>query len=171
MNGAVVTIIGLDPGLRHTGWGIIRADGNRLSFVAAGTVDPAPAMPMAARLAVLADGLRGIIAAHRPDEAAVEETFVNGNARAALKLGQARGMALLTPAEAGLPVSEYAANLIKKSVTGYGHADKQQVQAMMRILLPGIGEAPAADAADALAIAVCHAHHRQAVELLSRIRA
>ncbi len=170
MHGAV-TILGLDPGLRHTGWGLIRVQGNRLAFVAAGTIDPAPGLPMAERLAALARGLTEVIAAHGPDEAAVEETFVNGNARTALKLGQARGIALLAPAQAGLPVSEYAANLIKKSVTGYGHADKQQVQMMMRILLPGMDEKLAVDAADALAIAVCHAHHRGTAHLQKRIRA
>lgn len=162
-----VLILGLDPGLRHTGWGIIRVCGNRLGFVAAGTIDPAATMPMAARLAVLATGIGDVIALHCPDEAVVEETFVNGNARAALKLGQARGIALAAPALAGLPVAEYAANLIKKSVTGYGHADKQQVQAMIKILLSGVGDALAVDAVDALAIAVCHAHHRTA-QILAR---
>ena len=166
-----VIILGIDPGLRHTGWGVIRSSGQRLSFVAAGTVDPSAALPMAARLAVLAEGLGDVIAQHRPDEAVVEETFVNGNARAALKLGQARGIALVAPALAGLPVAEYAANLIKKSVTGYGHADKQQVQAMIRILLVGVGDALAVDAVDALAIAVCHAHHRLATGLAQRVRA
>ena len=157
---AETLILGLDPGLRHTGWGIIASAGNRLRFVAAGALHPSPGLPMASRLAVLADGLTRLIAEHQPDEAAVEETFVNGNARAALKLGQARGIALLVPAQAGLPVSEYAANLIKKSVTGYGHADKQQVQAMLRLLLPGTEAPQSADAADALAIAICHTHHR-----------
>jgi crossover junction endodeoxyribonuclease RuvC len=142
-----------------------------LGFVAAGTIDPAASLPMAARLAVLATGIDAVITLHRPDEAVVEETFVNGNARAALKLGQARGIALVAPALAGLPVAEYAANLIKKSVTGYGHADKQQVQAMIKILLSGVGDALAVDAVDALAIAVCHAHHRTAQILNQRIRA
>lgn len=165
-----VTILGLDPGLRHTGWGVIRTNGSRLSFVAAGTVNPSAVIPMAARLAAIVAGLRDVIAVHGPDEAAVEETFVNGNARAALKLGQARGMALLAPAESGLPVSEYAANLVKKSVTGYGHADKTQVQSMIKIILSGFDTSVAADAADALAIAVCHAHHRTA-QVLERKRA
>lgn len=172
--GATV-ILGLDPGLRHTGWGLVAAAGNRLRFVAAGSFDPPAALPMAARLAFLADGLGRVIAQHQPDEAAVEETFVNGNARAALKLGQARGIALLVPAQAGLPVAEYAANLIKKSVTGYGHADKQQIQAMMRLLLSGTPADLTADAADALAIAVCHAHHRAAPAVMAmppaRVRA
>jgi crossover junction endodeoxyribonuclease RuvC len=161
-------ILGIDPGLRHTGWGIVRSAGHHLRFVAAGTIDPSASLPMAARLAILADGLTRIIAEQQPDEAAVEETFVNGNARSALKLGQARGIALLVPAQAGLPVEEYAANMIKKSVTGYGHADKQQVQAMMRMLLTGFMAEMAADAADALAIAVCHAHHRTAHQLLKQ---
>lgn len=160
-------ILGLDPGLRHTGWGLVGAAGNRLRFVAAGSFDPPARLQMAERLAFLAGGLAGIIAQHQPDEAAVEETFVNGNARAALKLGQARGIALLVPAQAGLPVAEYAANLIKKSVTGYGHADKQQIQAMMRLLLAGIPADLTADAADALAIAVCHAHHRAAPAIMA----
>ncbi len=168
---AETLILGLDPGLRHTGWGLVRSHGNALRFVAAGSLDPSPDLPMAARLAVLADGLTRLVAEHNPDEAAVEETFVNGNARAALKLGQARGIALLVPAQAGLPVTEYAANLIKKSVTGYGHADKAQIQAMMKLLLPGYDSALSADAADALAIAVCHAHHRTAQPLRERVTA
>lgn len=162
-------ILGLDPGLRHTGWGVIRSTGNHLRFIAAGTLDPAAALPMAERLKLLAVGLRQVIGRHRPDEAAIEETFVNANARAALKLGQARGVAMLAPAEAGLPVHEYAANLVKKSVTGYGHAGKQQIQAMLRMLLTGYDTALAADAADALAIAVCHAHHRTASQRLAGV--
>ncbi len=160
-------ILGVDPGLRHMGWGLVAVAGNRLRFVAAGSFDPPAALPMAERLAFLASGLLGNIAQHQPDEAAVEETFVNVNARAALKLGQARGIALLVPAQAGLPVAEYAANLIKKSVTGYGHADKQQIQTMMRLLLAGTPTDLSADAADALAIAVCHAHHRATPALLA----
>lgn len=156
-------ILGLDPGLRHTGWGIIAASGNRLRYLAAGSLDPPVALPMASRLAVLASGLRQIVSDHQPDETAVEETFVNGNARAALRLGQARGIALLIPAETGLPVAEYAANLIKKTVTGFGHADKQQVQAVLKLLLSGYDGALTADAADALAIAVCHTQHRTSV--------
>ncbi len=151
-------ILGLDPGLRHTGWGVIRQEDNRLSFVAAGRVNPDASLPMAKRLRVLAGELEKIIALHGPDEAAIEETFVNKNAASALKLGQARGVALLAPALAGLEVTEYSANKIKQTVTGYGHADKNQIQAMMKILLPGAGKL-AADAADALAVAVCHAHH------------
>lgn len=164
-------ILGLDPGLRHTGWGIIATSGSRLRYLAAGTIDPPAALPMAARLASLAHDLRQVTTTHQPDEAAVEETFVNGNARAALRLGQARGIALLIPAEAGLPVAEYAANLIKKTVTGYGHADKQQVQAVMKLLLNGYDTSLTTDAADALAIAVCHAQHRSNTLIAERRRA
>lgn len=151
-------IIGLDPGLRHTGWGVIRQEDNRLSFVAAGRINPAAALPMAERLRTLAQELEKIIALHAPTEAAIEETFVNKNAASALKLGQARGVAMLAPALAGLAVAEYSANKIKQTVTGYGHAEKSQIQAMIRILLPACGPL-AADAADALAVAICHAHH------------
>ena len=151
-------IVGIDPGLRHTGWGVIRQEDNRLSFIAAGRINPDPDLPMAERLKMLAAELGAIIAAHTPDEAAIEETFVNKNAASALKLGQARGAAMLTAAQAGLAVAEYSANKIKQTVTGFGHADKNQIQAMINILLPGSGKL-APDAADALAIAICHAHH------------
>ena len=151
-------IVGIDPGLRHTGWGVIRQEDNRLSFVAAGRINPDPDMPMAERLKTLAEELEKIIIAHAPDEAAIEETFVNKNAASALKLGQARGAAMLTAARAGLSVTEYSANTIKQTVTGFGHADKNQIQAMIGILLPASGKL-SPDAADALAIAICHAHH------------
>jgi crossover junction endodeoxyribonuclease RuvC len=153
-------IIGLDPGLRHTGWGIIAQEGNRLSFIAAGRVSPDSDLPMASRLYALAKGLEHIVARHAPDEAAIEETFMHKNASSALKLGQARGAAMLALAQAGLTVTEYAANRIKQSVTGHGHAEKTQIQAMIGILLPGAGTL-AADAADALAVAITHAHHRR----------
>jgi crossover junction endodeoxyribonuclease RuvC len=153
-----LTILGLDPGLRHTGWGLVRQDGNRLSFIAAGCISPDPDLPMAARLCELAAALTAIAGQYRPDEAAIEETFVNQNAVSALKLGQARGAAMLVLGQAGLPVAEYAANRIKQCVTGYGHAEKQQIQAMIGMLLPGSGKL-AADAADALAVAITHAHH------------
>lgn len=153
-----LTILGLDPGLRHTGWGLVTQQGNRLSFVAAGRVTPDAGQPMAARLLQLAEELGTVLRQHQPDDAAIEETFVNKNALSALKLGQARGVAMLVAAQAGLNVAEYAANRVKQSVTGYGHADKTQVQAMIRVLLPTAGKL-AADAADALAVAVCHAHH------------
>lgn len=155
-----LTLLGIDPGLRHTGWGVVAQSGNRLSFVAAGRVSPDPDLPMAARLYELAQKLAEVVAAHKPDEAAIEETFVNKNAASALKLGQARGAAMLALAEAGLTVTEYAANRVKQSVTGFGHADKPQIQAMIGVLLPGSGVL-AADAADALAVAITHAHHRE----------
>jgi crossover junction endodeoxyribonuclease RuvC len=151
-------LLGLDPGLRHTGWGVIEAAGNRLRHVADGAVHSSDKRPLAERLVELHDGLARIIAEFRPDEAAVEETFVNKNPTSTLKLGLARGVALLVPALAGLAVHEYPANLVKKSVVGAGHAAKEQVQMMVRRLLPGamIGSP---DAADALAVAICHAHH------------
>lgn len=152
------TILGLDPGLRHTGWGIVLQQDNRLRFVAAGRISPPADLLMSERLRFLASGLATIIAQHHPDDSAIEETFVNRNAASALKLGQARGAAMVTAALAGLPVAEYGANKIKQCVTGYGHADKNQIQTMIGILLPGTG-ALAADAADALAVAICHAHH------------
>jgi crossover junction endodeoxyribonuclease RuvC len=151
-------LLGLDPGLRHTGWGIIEVDGVHLRYVADGAVDSDGTLDLARRLVQLHDGLVAVLARFRPDEAAVEETFVNKNPTSTLKLGVARGVALLVPALAGLPVTEYPANLIKKSVVGAGHAEKAQVQMMVRRLLPGCAIA-APDAADALAVAICHAHH------------
>jgi len=128
-------IIGIDPGLRRCGWGIIESTGNRLAFIAAGTLTPPVSGALAERLVALHNGLGAVLDRFSPDEAAVEETFVNQGARSALILGQARGVALMTPALAGLPVSEYAANLIKKSVVGTGHADKNQVQLMVKTLV------------------------------------
>jgi crossover junction endodeoxyribonuclease RuvC len=154
-----VRIIGIDPGLRRCGWGIIESEGNRLAFIAAGTVTPPVNGELAYRLVALFEGLSAVLREHTPDEAAVEETFVNQGARSALILGQARGVALMTPASLGLPVAEYAANLIKKSVVGTGHADKTQIALMVRTLLPQ-ATFTGADAADALALAICHAHHR-----------
>lgn len=154
-----VRIIGIDPGLRRCGWGIVDALDNRLSFVAAGTVTPPVDGLLADRLAALAAGLAEVLARHEPAEAAVEETFVNAGARSALILGQARGVALVTPAQHGLYVAEYATNLVKKSVVGTGHAEKNQVELMVRTLLP-TATFKGADAADALAVAICHAHHR-----------
>jgi crossover junction endodeoxyribonuclease RuvC len=156
----MVRIIGIDPGLRRCGWGVIESEGNRLAFVGCGVIMPPVNAPLPERLAVLHRGLGDLIGLHRPDEAAVEETFVNAGTRSALQLGQARGVALMTPAALGLPVGEYAANLVKKSVVGAGHADKAQVMMMVRTLLPAAGP-DSADAADALAIAICHAHHRR----------
>ncbi len=158
-------IIGIDPGLRRCGWGVIETEGNRLTFVGAGTVTPPTDGPLADRLAVLFAELSTVLDRFTPDEAAVEETFVNQGARSALILGQARGVALLTPAARGLPVAEYAANLVKKSVVGTGHAEKGQIQVMIKTLLPA-ADFKGADAADALAIAICHAHHRIATQRL-----
>jgi crossover junction endodeoxyribonuclease RuvC len=155
----LVRIIGIDPGLRRCGWGVIDSEGNRLRYVACGTLTPSVSGGLAERLAELHAGLRAVIELHRPEEAAVEETFVNSGARSALQLGQARGVALMTPAAMGLVVGEYAANLVKKSVVGTGHAEKAQVQLMVKALLP-TADFRGADAADALAIAICHAHHR-----------
>lgn len=152
-------IIGIDPGLRHTGWGIIEVEGTRLSYVACGVVEPTPSLPLAERLAAIHEGLRCVIHDHAPKEAAVEETFVNKDPRATLKLGAARGVALLVPAQAGLPVAEYGANHIKKTVVGAGHAEKGQVRMMVKVLLPK-AEFRTDDMADALAIAICHAHNR-----------
>jgi crossover junction endodeoxyribonuclease RuvC len=150
-------LIGLDPGLRVTGWGVVEVDGNRLAYVASGVVSTDPTRSVPERLVELHHALNRVLQIYQPDEAAVEETFVNRNARSTLKLGLARGVALLVPALAGLPVAEYAANLIKKSVVGAGHAEKDQIAMMVRRLLPGIVELRA-DAADALAVAICHAH-------------
>ena len=153
-------ILGLDPGLRHTGWGILDIDGSHLRHVADGRVDTSEKDALSVRLLALQDGLAEIIACYRPDTAAIEETFVNKNPTSTLKLGMARGVVMLAPARAGLAVTEYGANHIKKSVVGVGHADKVQVQTMVARLLPGIALS-SADAADALAVAICHAHHSQ----------
>lgn len=155
-------IIGLDPGLGASGWGVIDVSGNHLRFVACGVIRTDAKLDLAQRLVQINQGLAAVIGEQRPDEAAVEETFVNRNPASALKLGQARGVVLLAAATGGMPVAEYPPNVIKKSVVGAGHAAKQQVQMMVRMLLPGIGETPmGADAADALAAAICHAHYRQ----------
>ncbi len=164
----VVRIIGIDPGLQRTGWGVVDVCGNRLSFVACGTITSTATDELAGRLVELHDGLTEVIEAHRPDEAAVEHTFVNTNPTATLKLGQARGIALLVPAKHGLSVAEYAPNAVKKAVVGAGHADKTQIQHMVKILLPK-AVWKGADAADALAIAICHSHHRQSLALAMRM--
>ena len=150
-------VLGLDPGLRRTGWGVIETDGNRLRHVDHGVVATDAGASVPERLCSLHEGLVEIVARYEPDEAAVEETFVNRNPESTLKLGLARGVALLAPALAGLAVHEYAANRIKKALVGAGHADKEQVALMVRHLLPGVGDATA-DATDALAAAICHAH-------------
>ena len=151
-------ILGLDPGLRHTGWGVIEASGSRLSHVANGAVDSDKDRPIQERLLQLSEGIARVIAEFEPAEAAIEETFVSVNGASTLKLGQARGAILVAPARAGIPVAEYPANLVKKSLTGTGHAAKGQMGMMVRTLFPGCAlHGP--DAADALAVAVCHAHH------------
>jgi crossover junction endodeoxyribonuclease RuvC len=159
----MIRIIGIDPGLRNLGWGVIDFDGTRFSFVASGIVRSAADRGVAERLQQLHDGLAAAIAAHGPSEAAVEETFVNCDPQSALKLGQARGIALVVPALNGVKVWEYAANLIKKTVTGSGHAQKEQIAMMVRVLLPKANP-KAGDAADALATAICHAQHRRSIE-------
>ena len=155
----MVTLLGLDPGLSFTGWGLIAVDGNRLRHIADGVIATDAATPVPTRLRLLHDALAALIATHRPDEAAVEETYVNRNGAATLKLGYARGIALLAPALAGIPVAEYGAKTVKLAVVGTGGAAKEQVQDMVRRLLPG-ATVRRADAADALAVAICHAHHR-----------
>lgn len=151
-------LIGLDPGLGTTGWGVIAADGNRLSHIANGQVRTDSAAPLPARLVALVDALEDIFTMHRPQGAAVEEVFVNANPQSTLKLGQARGVVLLAAARQGIEVGEYAARLVKKAVVGTGGAEKAQVHAMVARLLPGVKIA-GADAADALAVAITHAHH------------
>lgn len=156
-----VRILGLDPGLRHTGWGIVVCEGARLRHVAHGVIDPPTGLPFAERLLILFEALCAVIAEHAPDEAAVEEVFVNTNAASTLKLGHARACALIAPARAGLPVAEYAARLVKKAVVGTGAADKAQIGFMVQRLLPAAGPV-GADAADALAVAITHANLRVA---------
>jgi crossover junction endodeoxyribonuclease RuvC len=150
-------LLGLDPGLRNTGWGVIEAEANRLRHIANGVVRSGTG-PLADRLLRLHEGLTMVIGDFQLDSAAVEETFVNKDGKATLKLGQARGIVMLVPAQAGVPVAEYPANTVKKSVVGFGHADKKQIGHMIAMLLPG-ADVATADAADALAVAVCHAHH------------
>jgi crossover junction endodeoxyribonuclease RuvC len=157
-----IRILGIDPGLRRTGWGIVAADGNRLAFVACGSIQTDGEAALALRLVAIHEGLRRVVAEFRPHEAAVEATFVNRDATATLKLGQARGIALLVPAQAGLSVAEYAPNLVKKTIVGAGHGQKAQIRMMIGVLLPK-ADPPSEDAADALAIAVTHAHHRTSV--------
>jgi crossover junction endodeoxyribonuclease RuvC len=151
-------IIGIDPGLTHTGWGVIDEDRGRLSLVAAGRISAPVTQPVASRLACIHRDITALLDHYQPDGAAIEQTFVNNNPTSALKLGQARGVAMAALAIRGLTVGEYAANVIKKSVVGAGHADKTQIQMMVKILLPGVGDM-APDAADALAVAITHAHH------------
>jgi crossover junction endodeoxyribonuclease RuvC len=164
---APVRILGLDPGLRRTGWGVVALDGVRLVHVAHGVIRPDEAAEFAQRLLYLFEAICAVIAEHAPHEAAVEETFVNTNARSTLKLGHARAAALIAPARAGLPVAEYAALSVKKSVVGTGAADKGQVAFMVRRLLPAAGET-CTDSADALAVAITHAHARGAAGLAAQ---
>jgi crossover junction endodeoxyribonuclease RuvC len=154
-----IRILGIDPGLRCTGWGVVDIDGTRLMFVACGRIETDDEADLAARLVTIHDGLARVVAEFRPDEAAAEATFVNRDATATLKLGQARGVALLVPAKAMVPVAEYAPNLVKKTIVGVGHGDKAQIRMMIGVLLPR-ADPQSEDAADALAIAVTHAHHR-----------
>lgn len=173
MRTIAIRIIGIDPGLRRTGWGIIESDGVRLAYVASGMVQSDSADSLSVRLSDLFRGLSAVLAEHVPQEAAVEETFVNENAKATLKLGQARGIALLAPAMKSIRVAEYTPNLIKKTVVGSGHAEKKQIQMMVQMLLPK-AKFDSADEADALAIAICHANHRSsphALALAQRIAA
>ncbi|ETR78388.1 Holliday junction resolvase [Afipia sp. P52-10] len=159
-----VRILGIDPGLRRTGWGVIDVEGNRLMFVACGSVETREGLPLAERLVVIHEGLLRVLGDYNPAEAAVEQTFVNKDGASTLKLGQARGVAMLAPATRGIAVAEYAPNQVKKTVVGAGHADKNQIKVMLGVLLPKANP-QSADAADALAIAITHAHHRQAVAL------
>ena len=163
-------LLGLDPGLRRTGWGMVEADGNALRFLGAGVVATDPADDLATRLDALYRGLREVVARERPSAAAVEETVVNVNADSSLKLGHARGVVLLAAAHAGLEVTEYASKTVKRAVVGTGAAHKRQVAMMVRMLLPGSGRL-GGDAADALAVAICHAHHRAARTRLAAILA
>ena len=159
-----IRIIGIDPGLQRMGWGIVDSLGSSLSFVAAGTVRTNSKAQLASRLCELHDGLSEVLHKHMPLEAAVEQTFVNKDAKATLKLGQARGIAMVVPAQAGLPVAEYAPNQVKKTVIGVGHGDKNQIKLMVNMLLPK-ASFDSDDAADALAIAICHAHSRGVSDL------
>src|SRR4051812_2613697 len=163
-----VRILGIDPGLRRTGWGVVDTDGNRLSFIGCGSIEPPDDLPLARRLLAIHHGLAKVLADYAPTEAAVEQTFVNKDAVATLKLGQARGVAMLAPAMVGIAVSEYAPNQVKKTVVGAGHADKHQILVMLKILLPkACPKSP--DAADALAVAITHAHHRQSSALRLKV--
>ncbi len=164
----MVRIIGLDPGLRNTGWGVIECEGSRLIYVADGSVHSHADDNLAARLLQIHEQIVSVLKEFEPDEAAIEETFVNKDARATLKLGQARGVVMLAPAVLKIPVAEYAPNQIKKSVVGAGHAEKQQVKHMVKLLLPK-AVMKTADSVDALAIAICHAHHREVKSLTAKL--
>lgn len=152
-------LMGLDPGLRHTGWGVVEKNGNRFTFVAAGVINPNVDLPLANRLCELHESLKSVLEIYHPDHVAVEETFVNKNPSSTLKLGQARGVVLMTPAELKIPVSEYTPNEIKKSITGVGHAEKAQVDMMVHKLVSQVPQKLPPDASDALAMALCLAFH------------
>ncbi len=161
MNGQAIRIFGIDPGLRNVGWGLIEVEGSRLAYLACGSIKTRADLSLAERLAQIHRGLAALIEERRPDEAAVEETFVNRDPQSALKLGQARGVALAVPALLGLSVAEYSANVIKKTLVGVGHAEKGQIAMMVKVLLPSC-QIGSPDAADALAVAITHAQHRLA---------
>lgn len=167
---AACRVMGLDPGLRHTGWGVIDVAGTHLRHIAHGAVHSDAGDDLSERLRQLHDQLADVLDAWQPDEAAVEETFVNKNPVSTLKLGQARGVVLLVPALRGIPVAEYAPNMIKKAVVGSGHAHKDQIHAMVSMLLPGV-KILSGDAADALSVAICHAYQRQMRNRLSGLAA
>jgi crossover junction endodeoxyribonuclease RuvC len=164
MTSRAIRILGIDPGLRRTGWGVIESEGNRLIFIGCGSIEAKETLPLAMRLVIIHDGLSRVLNEFSPIEAAVEQTFVNKDGAATLKLGQARGVAMLAPAQFGISVAEYAPNQVKKTVVGAGHADKNQIRVMLNILLPK-ATPTTADAADALAIAITHAHHRTSVAM------
>src|ERR1700754_5047712 len=163
-----IRILGIDPGLRRTGWGVIESEGNRLTFVACGSVEPPDVLPHASRLLASHEGLAAVLGDFKPAEAAVEQTFVNKDGVATLKLGQARGVAMLAPAMFGVTVAEYAPNQVKKTVVGAGHADKNQIAVMLKLLLPK-ADPKSPDAADALAVAITHAHHRASTALRRKV--
>lgn len=166
---ATTRIIGIDPGLRNMGWGVIESDGIRLRYLGSGTIHSTSTDDLAERLLQLYEGLKEALYSFKPDEAAVEQTFVNAGATSTLKLGQARGVAMLTPAMAGLKIAEYAPNQVKKTVTGVGHSDKKQIRAMIGYLLPK-ARPETDDEADALAIAICHAQHRGMSRIAKQLR-
>jgi crossover junction endodeoxyribonuclease RuvC len=163
-----VRILGIDPGLRRTGWGVIEVEGNRLVYIGCGSVEPPEDLPLSSRLLAIHEGLAAVLGDFRPLEAAVEQTFVNKDGVATLKLGQARGVAMLAPAMFGISVAEYAPNQVKKTVVGAGHADKNQIMVMLKVLLPK-AEPKSSDAADALAIAITHAHHRTSAAMRLKV--
>ena len=168
MTSRAIRILGIDPGLRRTGWGVIDIDGNRPIYVGCGSVESRESLPLSERLLAIHEGLLKVMSEHGPMEAAIEQTFVNKDGAGTLKLGQARGVAMLVPAMSGISVAEYAPNQVKKTVVGAGHADKNQIRVMLGVLLPKAQPATP-DAADALAIAITHAHHRQSVALMRKV--